>query len=118
MDLNKLFAHSLSSAAPNVGLSWVWADQTDDGRATFSSYVDISSTLSSQYLGGALLRAFSMFLVSKLNEESLKDAVESLTEIYQWQLDAENVRLVEPKVHHLGTYKPKLVEREPFSIER
>lgn len=59
-----------------------------------------------------------MYLLTKLNDQSLKEAVESLSDIYHWQMESEQVKVTDPKVQYIGSFKPKSVEREPFSIER
>lgn len=66
-------------------------------------------------MNSVLYRCLSMFLLTRLNDQSLKDACETLTELYEWQKEAADLLISEPVVRHLGKVIPRQVARVPFS---
>lgn len=117
VSLSKLLEHKLDASGGH-GLSWAMTDETADGGAAFRYSIDIRPSLNRAHHGSVVWRAVSLFLLSQLNDASLKEAVGVLKDIYDFQSACERKPLQEPSVRHLGSFKPKLVEREPFSIER
>jgi hypothetical protein len=89
------------------GLSWTWADQSPDGGVKFSANVEILPTLSAEYVDMVFLRSVALFLLSKLNEKSLKDAVDSLIDIHKWQIKSEHVKVPESSARYIGAFIPR-----------
>lgn len=116
VDLNRLLGHSVDLS--QGGLFWSSDDQSPDGAAQFNTRVAIAPSLTAEHAESAFMRAFSMYLLSKLDDNSLKEAFESLSEIYRWQIESADIVVNEPTVHYLGAFKPRLVKREPFTLDR
>lgn len=99
------------------GQYYSWADQSADGEAHFNASAFLAPNASVEQSRRAFYRLVTMYMVTYLNDSALKDAYDSLTDILRWQIDTDKVELVEPAVHHVGTFKPRLVKREPFSVD-
>lgn len=96
-------------------LGWSWEDHSPDGAARFNASVLITSDLDPEHQQAVFYRCLSMYLITRLNDDALKDACETLTEIYEWQKEPTKTVVSEPKVRSLGKVTPRKIARLPFS---
>lgn len=114
MPLNLLLPTLSNQADGPVTLYWTWQDQSPDGAAQFDASITISSNLDPRHQQAALSRYLSMYFLSRLNDESINEACQSLADIYRWQLESEAISLQDPEIQDIGVITPQMIERQPF----
>jgi hypothetical protein len=115
-DLNLSETPSLTGAVavtpPHVtpGLYWSWDGSTADGQLTYSVIINLAQHAVSEGNQAALHRVACLYLVTQLDEISVKEAYQSLTDVYQLQQTrdvyipafTEPRRLASSERKHLG----------------
>lgn len=96
----------------------VTVDQGQLGSAQFRTTVEITGDTFEQLPISALHRLICLYVLSHLNEESLRDVCRTLYETYQWQIEKAKTPPPVARESERLTARPKIrsVERAPFYI--
>lgn len=88
------------------------------GSAQFRTTVDLTGDSRAQIPPVAAYRFICLYALGHLNEPSLREACQSLWDIYSWQIERENAPTPTPVER--GFVKAaapiRAVERQPFTI--
>jgi hypothetical protein len=103
--------------APEQIFRWSVTDETSDGKVQFETTIDIDVPTLDDISEDAFHRLLSFYIVGRLHGQALTDACQSLTDIYEWQI--ERARPGQPLPHEVRRQVPKIrrVESTPFAVE-
>jgi hypothetical protein len=92
-----------------------WAGQPPDSATQLDGGITISANWNDpQQIESALYRGLSFFVLGHIRDDFIKDTFQSLSEIYQWQIDSGKIVPLEPQVIDYGSAEVQRVERRPF----
>jgi hypothetical protein len=106
---------------PNYGPSGsgsiclVWAGQSPASAVQLDGSITISANWNDpRQFESALYRGLSFFVLGHIRDNFMKEAFQTLSEIYQWQIDSEKIVPLEPKIVDFGSTPLQQIDREPF----
>jgi hypothetical protein len=101
--------------ADGGSLRLVWADQSTESAARVDATVTIFANQSDPHqFENALYRGLSLLILSHIRDDFIKETFQSLSEIYQWQIDSEKIVPLEPQIVDFGSTPLQRIERQPF----
>jgi hypothetical protein len=105
----------LPAQRPTSAAQWTWADTAADGNVRYTATVDVTGQVPVEHHPAAVCRMLCLYIVSRLNDESIMEAYELLNDVYSWQQEKLKVEVHEPQPEYLGTYRDdRRLERTPF----
>jgi hypothetical protein len=107
---------SLLNWPPELSRAFEWAieDESTGGNVQFLAKVEITGEDVTAITSAALHRMICFFVLSRLSENSLAEACQSLSDIYLWQINQTNAVVSPLERHRHGPAKSKRVDRTPF----
>jgi len=99
--------NTLYGRLPLEGTTWNFRGTAADGKVRFMSTMDVTGAISDEHVASVSYRLVSLYLLFALNDESIAEAYECLSDVYTAQLSRLRGRGVDPAPRFEGTVRAK-----------
>lgn len=92
-------------------VEWLPTGESGNGIIRFSSQMEVTGEELAATEPVALCRFYCYYAISQLNERSLREAYQTLRELYSWQVQEAGISVHEPERRKLGGVKVRQIEK-------